>query len=369
MRSKIFSYWITILSILFVCASVILIFWYFSNIAIYIIISIVLSTILRPMTDYLNRLQFYGLRVPRIIAVICSFIGFTFILSIFVFLFIPLISEQVQVISNINYEKLFTNVTRPIEQVENLILENEWFSNQKRGFLVNSTKDKIFTFIKGISFSDIVNRFVSTTGNVFVGAMAVLFITFFLLLEKGLIRRFYIGLIPNKFFEVSIVAIYKIERLLTNYLVGILLQMLTIFCISSAGLSILGIPYALTVAVFAAFANLIPYLGPMLGAVFAVVVGISTSSDLVVLNDYAILFFKIISVFGVVQLVDNMVLQPVIFSKSVKAHPLEIFIAIFAGANIAGIVGMIVAIPLYTILRVFILELHRGYKQYHIFKI
>jgi predicted PurR-regulated permease PerM len=73
-------------------------------------------------------------------------------------------------------------------------------------------------------------------------------------------------------------------------------------------------------------------------------------------------------VFATVQVVDNIFLQPMIFSKSVKAHPLEIFIVIFAGATLAGIPGMIAAIPGYTVIRVSVMEIYRGYKSYHIFK-
>ena len=80
------------------------------------------------------------------------------------------------------------------------------------------------------------------------------------------------------------------------------------------------------------------------------------------------LLVKIVSVFAVVQITDNIVLQPVIFSKSVKAHPLEIFVIIFAGASLAGVVGMIAAIPAYTVLRVIFVELYKGYKQYKIFQ-
>jgi predicted PurR-regulated permease PerM len=69
-----------------------------------------------------------------------------------------------------------------------------------------------------------------------------------------------------------------------------------------------------------------------------------------------------------VQITDNIVLQPLIFSKSVKAHPLEIFVIIFAGASLAGVLGMIAAIPVYTIIRVVLIELYQGYKQYKIFQ-
>ena len=97
--------------------------------------------------------------------------------------------------------------------------------------------------------------------------------------------------------------------------------------------------------------------------------GISTGTDLVTQQDYLLLIIEIASVFAIVQVTDNIVLQPLIFSKSVKAHPLEIFIIIFAGASLAGILGMIIAIPVYTVLRVSLGELYSGYRSYKIFRI
>jgi predicted PurR-regulated permease PerM len=198
--------------------------------------------------------------------------------------------------------------------------------------------------------------------------MAVGFITFFLLLENGLLRRNLLNLIPNAYFELSVATFTKVEKLLSNYLFGLLIQMLFIFSLASLGLTLAGVEYALTIALFAAVANLIPYAGPILGSLFGIIVGISTvtfSND----AEYTYFLFKILSVFALVQLTDNVVLQPMIFSKTVKAHPLEIFVIIFVGAKIAGILGMIFAIPVYTIFRVSVLEFFRGYKSYRIFKI
>jgi predicted PurR-regulated permease PerM len=164
------------------------------------------------------------------------------------------------------------------------------------------------------------------------------------------------------------VVVYKIENLLSNYLIGILFQMGSIFCIAALGLTIVGVKYALTIAIFAAVANLIPYAGPLLGAIFGIAVGVSTSEFSFGGNALFFLILKIVLVFVIVQLVDNLLLQPLIFSKSVKAHPLEIFLVIFAGATIAGILGMIAAIPVYTVFRVIFGELYNGYKQYYVFK-
>jgi predicted PurR-regulated permease PerM len=193
--------------------------------------------------------------------------------------------------------------------------------------------------------------------------------TFFFLREKGKLRRSFLELVPNQYFEFFVTGYHKIQSLLVGYLTGLLIQMLVIFTVTSLGLYIIGVKYAITIGFFTAIANLIPYFGPVLGAIFGITVGLSTT--IIVGTDTSIYMFfivKILAVFGLVQGTDNMLIQPIIFSKSVKAHPLEIFVIIFAGANLGGVTGMICAIPVYTILKVAIVELGFGYSQYHIFK-
>ena len=137
---------------------------------------------------------------------------------------------------------------------------------------------------------------------------------------------------------------------------------------AALGLSLFDIKYALSIALFAAVANLIPYAGPLLGAIFGIAVGLSTGDAALASQESLVKILEVASVFIVVQVMDNLFIQPLIFSKSVKAHPLEIFVIIFAGATVGGIIGMIIAIPTYTILRVSFMELFLGYKQYRIFR-
>lgn len=339
----------------------------FSNIFVYISVSLVLSSILRPITNYVDQAQLFNFKMPRVFAVLISFLGLTLLLSSFILLFVPLVAEQIQVISKINYDSLFEFISRPFYAIEDFMLGNN-LTQEAPGFIVNDIKKSVVSLITGLNFTSLLNNIISFTGNFFIGFLAVIFITFVMLLEKDVMQNKLISIIPNKYFEVTIVVIYKIEKLFSNYLLGLLFQMFSIFSIAALGLTILGVNYALTIALFAALANLIPYAGPILGAIFGVIVGLSTSEALIASNDYIILVAKIAGVFMVVQLTDNMILQPLIFSKSVKAHPLEIFVIIFAGATLAGIVGMVAAIPVYTVLRVTIMELYNAYKQYHIFK-
>jgi predicted PurR-regulated permease PerM len=340
----------------------------FSNIFIYFVLSIVLAALLRPLTNRLNQIQIFSIKVPRVVAVLISFITFGIIITLFILLFIPLVSEQVTVLSSLNYQDLILRLTEPITRMEEFLFSYNFVSTEP-GFFVANLTEGWKNFSSNIKLESLINGVLSFTGNVSIGILAVTFITFFLLYEKGLIRKQLISLIPNQYFEVSIAAVSKIEKLLSNYLLGLLLQMIAIFSMASIGLSIFGVKYSLVIAVFAALANLIPYAGPILGASFGILVGVSTMPISFGTPEFYWLIIKIVSVFSVVQVTDNIVLQPFIFSRSVKVHPLEIFVIIFAGASLGGIPGMIAAIPVYTVIRVSVKEFIQGYKQYHIFKI
>ena len=347
----------------------ILLAWEFTNIFFYFVIATIIATILKPLTNYISQTQFIGISIPRFLAVLVSFSLLIGVISLFIILFIPVVSAQVDVLSEIDYQYILDQLSRPFQRFENFMIVNG-LTDKQQGFLADELNIAFIGFIRETSFTTIINNILSYTGQFIIGLMAVIFISFFMLYEDNMVRRGFVGLIPNTYFEMVISAIAKIEMLLSNYLAGLLIQMLSIFTLASVGLSIIGVKFALTIALFAAVANLIPYLGPIIGAIFGVIISVSTSPAVFnTPNHYMVLTFKILFVFAIVQLIDNLILQPLIFSKSVRAHPLEIFVIIFVGASLAQIPGMIAAIPTYTILRVSVLELYSGFKQYKIFRI
>ena len=250
MARRLFIY-VAILTIL-----IIFLGWYFANIFLYVVVSIVLATILRPLTNSLTRIHFFGTHLPRFVAIILSFFVVVGFVAMFVVLFIPLISEQVTVLSRINYDSALKTVTGPLSGLESFLIENGLVEGSQ-GLILESIKENFLDILGRINFSAILNDLISITGNFFVGLLAISFITFFLLFEKGILRKQIINLIPNQYFELFITALFKIELLLSNYLLGLLFQMFSIFSIAAIGLSILGIKYSLTIAIFAAFANLI----------------------------------------------------------------------------------------------------------------
>lgn len=344
-----------------------LVAWYFSAISIYLVFSLILAALLRPLTNKINEVHIIGQHIPRGIAILISYaaiVSFVFLLGL---LFFPLINRQIILLSQLDLNGIYGQLAEPLAKLERFLMKYQLIEN-KPGILLEELRLSVQDALKKFDISGFITGVISVTTNLLVGLLAVSFITFFLLFENGLLRRNLLNLIPNAYFELSVATFTKVEKLLSNYLFGLLLQVLAIFLLAASGLTLAGVDYALTIALFAAIANLIPYAGPILGAAFGTIVGLSTG-DFTTDADYSFLLFKIISVFGVVQVTDNVLLQPLIFSKSVKAHPLEIFVVIFAGAKIAGISGMIFAIPVYTIFRVAVMEFYSGYKSFKIFKI
>jgi len=152
------------------------------------------------------------------------------------------------------------------------------------------------------------------------------------------------------------------KELLARYIYGIIVQVVLVAIIITLGMTIIGVENALLIGLFAGIVNIIPYVGPPLGALFASIVAITFNLDMNFYEFLLPMILQIVAVFALTQLVDNMLLQPYIFSNSVKAHPLEIFLVILMAGTLSGIPGMILAIPSYVILRVIAKEFLSEFK-------
>ena len=185
----------------------------------------------------------------------------------------------------------------------------------------------------------------------FIGIFSVVFITFFFLKEEGLFASFLAAIMPQEYDAKVHHALSDIAIMLRRYFRGLVLQMLSVATFVTIALSLLGIKNALLIGVLAALLNVIPYVGPIIGAVFGIIFTISSGLDLDFYTQMLPQIIKVAAVFAAAQMLDNYILQPYIFSNSVLAHPLEIFIVVLMGAKINGVLGMVLAIPFYTILR------------------
>ena len=251
---------------------------------------------------------------------------------------------------DLDYEKMSRALEAPLLQFQEYLTRFGVSTEQ------NSTEDIVREGLAGLfnpnKISNFFSSIISFASSFFMTVFSVCFMTFFFLQEQGMLKNFVIALVPNEYEERVRRVMDDTIYLLTRYFTGILIQITIITTYVSLALSLFGVESALLIGFFAAIINVIPYLGPIIGAAFGVLVTVSLNVDADFYAQTLPLILKVILVFASMQLIDNFILQPWIFSTSVLAHPLEIFIVILVAAKIGGIVGMILAIPVYTMVRV-----------------
>lgn len=322
--------------------------WYIRTIIGYILVSAILSLIAQPLNRFLNKLKIGKISIPKSISAAISL--FTLIALFFgvISLFAPLVASQARAISNINVDLVIQNLKGPINVME------QWMNQYN--LTTENTSDLIRSKLNEIlDISDVTGIFSSllgTLGNVFIAFFSICFISYFFIKEENLFYNILISFSPSKYTQQFEKVMSNTNKLLTRYFIGILGQVSLIIILISVGLSIVGVKNAIIIGLFAGIINVIPYIDPIIGALVGLILSVTTNLDLDFSNEIVPLLIKVVSVFGLVQLLDNFVFQPFIFSNSVNAHPLEIFIVILIAGTVAGISGMILAIPIYTLMRI-----------------
>ncbi len=185
------------------------------------------------------------------------------------------------------------------------------------------------------------------------------FVAFFFLKEGRRLTRCLMALVPNAYFELCLNLMYQANRQIGNYIRGQLLAVLVVSVLAISGLSILGVYYALPLGLLAGLANVIPFLGPLIGIVCSSIVALATGGGLAMVA-------KVIVMFLVIQLIDNVLIQPTMVAKSVELHPLVVLFVVMVGSQLMGIVGMLIAVPLTGIAKVSGQTIYEGVKQYRL---
>ncbi len=312
------------------------------SVLLYLILSGVVTLIGRPIVLFLRD----KLRFKNLIAVIVTMLIIFGVFIGLLFLFIPLIKQQSHNLSLLNIESLSATV-------ENLYLEIlAYFSGPNFDIESRITNTD---FLESFDFGfipDFINSFLSALGSFSIGLFSVIFISFFLLKDSKLLENGILTFIPKHNetrFEKSL---EKIKNLLSRYFIGLVFQILVLFILYSFILLFFGIDNAIVIAFLCALLNIIPYLGPLIGAfvMFFLTMSSNLGQDFSTVMLPTTLYVMIGFVIG--QLIDNFLSQPLIFSNSVRSHPLEIFLVIIIGGLLFGIVGMIAAVPSYTVIKV-----------------
>lgn len=348
--------WIYILAIVILLAMA----WYFHTIIAYIMVAGVLSLIGEPVIRLLLKIDLKGKHLSRAAAASLTIFGLLAFFGGLISAFIPMVADEARKLSNVNINEVLASIQGPITSAQDYI--NQFKLTEQPIIIENELK----TFLTNVfDLSDVGNSLqyvAGLTGDIFIAFFAITFITFFFLKDQGLFKGMIMTLVPSGYEKRFGKVMSKSKELLTRYFIGIIVQVAIVMTIISIGLSIVGIENAILIGFLAGLFNVIPYVGPMIGAALGIVIGLSTNGAGLEMTELLWLAGKMMIVFGVMQTLDNIVLQPLIYSQSVKAHPLEIFLVILMAGNVAGIAGMILAIPAYSIGRVFVGEFFNQFK-------
>ena len=342
--------------------------WYFKDVIIYMLIAVVVSLIGKPIVKLLQKITVKGRRMPDWFLAAFTLLTIMAILTTLVTMIIPIVSSIVKGISISSIEGAAAQISAPLANL-NEFLRSTFPSlgyNFKIETALLSELQKLFDVSKVSSIIGTATSFLSNFG---VGMFSVLFIGFFFIKDDDMFTNIVTALVPDKHEKNAAEAISDIGYLLSRYFIGVMLEVTGVALINFLGLWLiarLGLNAALGIAFLTGILNVIPYVGPLMGGVIGTILGliIRYSSTVPIGLDVNFWIFTVIliTIFCFTQLIDNILYQPVIYSTSIKAKPLEIFIVLLIVGHIGGPLSMIVAIPCYTVVRVIAYRFFRHIK-------
>lgn len=328
-----------------------MIMYNYSNLVVFLVLAMILSYILDP---FANRLQSMGLnRTFGITLILATVILVLVFISTSV---IPIIANQMaELTAQLNVD----NIQQISERVENQLINK--FEFLPEGFLVDNITIVFNELFNVNQISSIVSDALGIFTNIFSAVLVVPFAAFFFLKDGSKIRRDLLQLVPNKYFETTLTVIDKIEKRLGLYFRSVLMQSFLVALSSWTTLSVAGLDNSMSVGIAVGLANTIPYFGPILGYFLSIIVSIIETGN------FSLVAACILAIF-IVQMLDNIVFQPMLFSRSADMHPVAILFIILIGAETAGILGMLIAIPLATVIKITITQLSWSFNNYQVFR-
>ena len=336
--------------------------WRFSNIVAYVLVSAVLAVMGQPLVDFFVNLRIrrFRFRIPRWGAALLTLCIMWALALTFFALFIPLIFDKVNELANLDVQHVIDNFKVPLARFEQFLFD--YFSINASDLSLSEGVSKAMSRVFNLdAVNNLVSSIVSVVADTVIALFSITFITFFFLKDNSLFTNIILTIFPSRYEQNIRHALSSVTTLLSRYFVGILAESFIMMMIVAILLMIFGfgISNAFFIGIVVGVLNVIPYVGPWIGFGISAVMGAAFVVDgLSVGTIVALIAATILTA----QMIDNFVLQPVLYSRQVKAHPLEIFIVILVAGSIGGVVGMLLAIPAYTVLRVFAKEFFNNFK-------
>lgn len=323
----------------------------YGNLVAFLVLAMILSYILDPLV---NRIQAFGMNRTAAISVILSTV---LLLLIFISTNIfPVIANEV---AELTSQLTLDNIREVAVTVEQRLLDE--FSFLPDGFLVENTTRILSELLDVNQISTVLTDALGIFTNIFSAVLVIPFAAFFFLKDGTKIRRDILRLVPNKYYETTLTLVDKIEKRLGLYFRSVLLQSILVASTSWLTLSIAGLENSLSVGIAVGIANTIPYFGPIIGYFLSIITSIIETGN------FSLVAACLLAIL-IVQILDNIVFQPLIFSRSADMHPVAILFIILVGAETAGILGMLVAIPIATVIKITVNQITWSLNNYQVFR-
>lgn len=334
--------------------------WYFRDIVGYIVISAVLAIIGNPLVGLIRKIHLKGRSIPNWLASLVVLIVLWGVGVAFFSIFIPLIFNKLTALASVDFSNIVDAFALPLAKFQHFLDEYFSFSISTLSIsdMIESQIERVFNPLRLNLFLESI---VSGVASIAVALFSITFITFFFLKDDRMFLRILLAVTPTKYEENICHALSSISSLLSRYFLGILAESTIMMLLVSCSLICCGfLPQnAFFIGLIIGVLNVIPYVGPWLGFVISLVASMAfVGGDMTITSVSFSLAFTILGA----QMIDNLILQPFLYSNSVKAHPLEIFVVILMAGHFAGVVGMLLAIPAYTVIRVIGKEFFNNFK-------
>ena len=340
------------LATLVIVAAVLAVVGYLWHVVVYVAAAAVFALLGRPLVRTLTRFKPFGWQMSRGVAAAFTLVVIWFVAGVLLALFLPFVFNKLYELSMLDWEHIAQVVRQTIVDVE---LSIEAYIPVDVPNLEIMVKDGLFSLFSADLFTDVAGYLMSAA----IAFFSISFITFFFMREDGLFRRGVALFFPEHIHENIFRALDSITKLLKRYFGGLLAESLILTTVITLVLSLfgMGVGDAVVVGLIVGVMNVVPYAGPFIGGLISVAISMLTPIDGAV--GYTALV--VLSTIVVVKLVDDFVIQPTLYSERIQAHPLEVFLVILIAGFIGGVWGMLLAIPLYTIIRVFAREFFSEY--------
>lgn len=336
---------------LVIFAGVLAVFIWASKLVAFMVIALVTAYILAPLINYLE-----SFKLPRAVT---SFLTIISILVLGVFAsrtMLPLIGSQLAKLSAQLDQQTIVQLARLLEskiKIYVVLIQD--------GFLEKSFLELYTRLFEGAAVTQMMNNILDIFTNLFYALLIVPVTVFFLLRDGVAIEKAVLRLVPNAYFETTLTLVSKIERSLGRYLKGVLFQSVMVAALMALLLSFAGLKNALAVGVVLGITNVVPYFGPLIGDLIAISVSIVEAGNL---SMVAPVFLAVL----ITKAVDNVIFQPLIFSRSAEMHPIVILVVVLVAAEVGGILAMLFAVPVATILKITFEQINWTFKNYRVFR-